>query len=72
MIGLKKVLLNVEKAIYTIRTCKEEELISKLCDEFLIDEIQAQYIADMKLRNINNVYIEKQIIQIEDLQKDVD
>lgn len=72
MLGLKKVLVDVDKAIKIIRNCKEEEIIKQLSDEFFIDEKQSQFIADMKLRNINSSYIKKQIKQIDDLQKDVE
>jgi DNA gyrase subunit A len=72
MLGLKEVLIDIDKAIKIIRFTEENKILKSLCDSFNIDEKQAQFIADMRLRNINKSYIEKQIKQIQELQKDVE
>ncbi len=56
--GLAKILLDIDKAIKIIReTEKEKDVIPNLCRGFDIDEVQAEYIAEIKLRNINKEYI---------------
>jgi len=72
MLGLQKVLIDIDEAIKLIRHTEEDKILKSLCDGFNIDEKQAQFIADMKLRNINKSYIEKQIKQIQELQKEVE
>lgn len=59
--GLEKVLLDIDKAIEIIRKTKEDTIIKTLCNYFKIDEIQANSITNMRLRNINKDYILKQI-----------
>ncbi len=72
LLGLGKILLDIDKAIRIIRkTEKEEDVIPNLCTGFNIDEIQANYIADIKLRNLNREYILNRISEIEDLQKQI-
>ena len=72
LLGLGKILLDIDKAIRIIRkTEKEEDVIPNLCEGFGIDEIQANYIADIKLRNLNREYILNRIAEIEDLQKEI-
>lgn len=70
--GLERVLLDIDKAIQIIRFSKDEEIISSLSNEFNIDQVQAENIANMKLRNINKDYIIKQIKDIESLEKEVE
>ncbi len=72
LLGLGKILLDIDKAIRIIRqTEKEEEVIPNLEEGFSIDEIQAEYIADIKLRNLNREYILNRIKEIEGLQADI-
>lgn len=67
--GLEKVLINVDKAVEIIRFSPTEEQINEsLMFEFKIDEQQADYIANMKLRKINQAYIQKQIKDIQELE----
>lgn len=69
--GLRKVLLNTDKAIEIIKNTEEEELINKaLMDYFDIDEVQAEAVSNLKLRNINKKYIINQIKVIEELEKE--
>lgn len=70
--GLKKILLDIDKAISIIRhTELEEDVIPNLMDGFDIDEIQAEYIAEIKLRNLNKEYILKRTNDIEKLVEDI-
>ena len=72
LLGLGKILLDIDKAIRIIRkTEKEEDVIPNLCTGFNIDEVQANYIADIKLRNLNREYILHRISEIEDLKKEI-
>ena len=78
--GLGKILLDIDKAIAIIReTEQEQDVVPNLMIGFGIDEIQAEYVAEIKLRNINKEYILKRIqetasleAEIEDLQKTLD
>lgn len=72
LLGLGKILLDIDKAIKIIRhTEKEEEVIPNLMSGFGIDEIQAEYIAEIKLRNLNKQYIINRIAEIEGLQAEI-
>ncbi len=72
LLGLGKILLDIDKAIKIIRhTEKEEDVIPNLMSGFGIDEIQADYIAEIKLRNLNKQYIINRIAEIEDLQAEI-
>ena len=67
--GLAKILLDIDKAVSIIRhTELESEVVPNLMIGFGIDEVQANYVAEIKLRNINREYILKQTRAIEDLQ----
>ena len=71
--GLERILLDIDKAIRVIReTEQESEVVPNLMIEFGIDEIQANYVAEIKLRNINKEYILKQTRAIDDLEKEID
>ena len=60
LLGLKRILLDIDKAIAIIRETEEEaEVIPNLMIGFGIDEKQAEYVAEIKLRNINKEYILK-------------
>ena len=66
--GLERILLDIDKAIKIIRETEEEEkVIPNLMDGFGIDEIQAEFVAEIKLRNLNKEYILKRTQDIEDL-----
>ncbi len=72
LLALGKILLDIDKAIRIIRkTEKEEDVIPNLMTGFDIDEIQANFIAEIKLRNLNRQYILNRIAEIEDLQKEI-
>ncbi len=70
--GLEKILLDIDKAISIIRNTElEEEVVPNLMKGFSIDEIQAEYVAEIKLRNINKQYIIKRIADKEKLEADI-
>ena len=70
LLGLEKILLDIDKAIAIIRnTEKEADVIPNLMAGFDIDEIQANYVAEIKLRNINREYILKRTAETEELEK---
>lgn len=72
LLGLGKILLDIDKAIRIIReTAKEEDVVPNLMAGFKLDEIQAEYIAEIKLRNLNREYILNRIQEIEALQKEI-
>ena len=72
LLALGKILLDIDKAIRIIRhTEKDEDVVPNLMKGFDIDEIQANYIAEIKLRNLNREYIINRISEIEDLQKEI-
>ena len=72
LLGLGKIILDIDKAIQIIRETKnEKDVIPRLMEGFDIDEIQANYIADIKLRNLNNEYIINRVKEIESLQKEI-
>lgn len=72
LLALGKILLDIDKAIRIIRrTEKDEDVVPNLMKGFEIDEIQANYIADIKLRNLNREYILNRIADIEGLQKEI-
>ena len=69
LLGLKRILLDIDKAIAIIRETEEEaEVIPNLMIGFGIDEKQAEYVAEIKLRNINKEYILKRVQETESLQ----
>ena len=70
--GLQKILLDIDKAIAIIRKTEEEaEVVPNLMAGFGIDKIQAEYVAEIKLRHLNREYILKRTKDIEDLEKDI-
>ena len=70
--GLSKILLDIDKAIKIIRETKEEaEVVPNLMIGFSIDEIQAEYVAEIKLRHLNKEYILKRLQNIEQLETDI-
>ena len=72
LLGLKRILLDIDKAIAIIRETEEEaEVIPNLMIGFGIDEKQAEYVAEIKLRNINKEYILKRVQETETLQGEI-
>ena len=70
--GLKKILLDIDRAIKIIRETEEDsEVIPNLMIGFGIDDIQAEYVADIKLRNINKEYILRRIEETSDLEAEI-
>jgi len=70
--ALAKVLLDIDLAIKIIRkTEKEEEVIPSLMQGFAIDEVQANYIAEIKLRHLNREYILNRIAEMENLRREI-
>ena len=71
--GLKRILLDIDKAIRIIRETEEEaEVIPNLMIGFGIDQIQAEYVAEIKLRNINKEYILKRTQETDSLRDEID
>ncbi|MGI6743579.1 MAG: DNA gyrase subunit A [Eubacteriales bacterium] len=71
LIGLGKILLDIDKAIKIIRETKlDREVVPNLMSGFSIDEAQAEFVADIRLRNINREYILNQMKNIEALKKE--
>ena len=70
--GLERILLDIDKAIRVIReTEMDSEVVPNLMIEFGIDEIQANFVAEIKLRNINKEYILKQTKAISQLEQEI-
>ncbi len=70
--GLERILLDIDKAIAIIRETElESEVVPNLMIGFGIDEIQANYVAEIKLRNINKEYILKQTKATSDLEREI-
>lgn len=70
--GLSKILLDIDKAIKIVReTDEEKEVVPNLMIGFGIDEIQAEYVAEIKLRHLNREYILKKLADVEELEKQV-
>ena len=73
LLGLKKILLDIDKAIKIVRETEEEsEVVPNLMIGFGIDEIQAEYVAEIKLRHLNREYILKRLSDIDDLRKSIE
>ena len=71
--GLERILLDIDKAIDIIRNTElETEVVPNLMMGFGIDEIQAEYVAEIKLRNINREYILKRTKETTDLERDIE
>ena len=72
LLGLGKILLDIDKAIKIIRhTEKDEDVIPNLMKGFSIDKLQAEYICEIRLRNLNKEYIINRINEIEGLQEEI-
>ena len=71
--GLKKILLDIDKAVSIVRhTERDEDVVPNLMDGFGIDKVQAEYVADIKLRSLNREYILNRISDIEKLMEELD
>ncbi|MBQ8393858.1 MAG: topoisomerase IV [Clostridia bacterium] len=72
LLGLGKILLDIDKAIKIVKeTERDQDVVPNLMKGFGIDELQAEYIADIKLRHLNREYIINRLADIESLQKDI-
>ncbi len=72
LLGLGKILLDIDKAIAIIRgTEKDSDVVPNLMKGFSIDEVQADFIADIKLRNLNREFIINKISEIESLEAEI-
>ena len=70
--GLKRILLDIDKAIRIIRETEEEaEVVPNLIIGFGIDQLQAEYVADIRLRNINKEYILKRVEETSALEEEI-
>ena len=70
--GLQKILLDIDKAVRIVRETDEEaEVVPNLMIGFGIDEIQAEYVAEIKLRHLNREYILKRLDEVEKLEEDI-
>ncbi|MBQ5439821.1 MAG: topoisomerase IV, partial [Clostridia bacterium] len=70
--GLEKILLDIDKAIKIVReTANESEVVPNLMIGFGIDETQAEYVAEIKLRHLNREYILKRTDEISELEKEI-
>ena len=70
--GLERILLDIDKAIAIIRETElESEVVPNLMIGFCIDELQANYVAEIKLRNINREYILRQTKATDELEKEI-
>ena len=70
--GLKRILLDIDKAIAIIRETEEDaEVVPNLMIGFGIDQVQAEYVADIKLRNINKEYILKRIDEVDSREAEI-
>ena len=70
--ALSKILLDIDKAIRIIReTEKESEVVPRLMEGFAIDQVQAEYVAEIKLRHLNHEYLINRVHEIESLQAEI-
>lgn len=73
LLGLKKILLDIDKAIKIIRGTEQDAMVvPNLMKGFDIDQVQAEFIAEIKLRNLNKEYILNRVGEVESLKKDIE
>lgn len=73
LLGLQKILLDIDKAIRIIRNTEDDsKVIPNLMKAFEIDQVQAEFVAEIKLRNLNKKYILDRVGEIEELKKEID
>ncbi len=72
LLGLKQILLDIDKAVDIVRhTEKEKEVVPNLMAHFGISEMQAEYVAEIKLRHLNKQYILETLKELEGLEKEI-
>ena len=72
LLGLQKILLDIDKAVQIVRSTEEEsEVVPNLMIGFGIDQIQAEFVAEIKLRHLNREYILKRTDEIDQLEQDI-
>jgi len=72
LLGLKQILLDIDRAIKIIRqTDQDSAVVPNLTREFAIDQTQAEFIAEIKLRNLNKEYLLNRLAEAENLQKEI-
>ncbi len=72
LLGLGKILLDIDKAIKIVKeTERDQDVVPNLMVGFDVDQVQAEYIADIKLRHLNREYIINRLNDIESLQKEI-
>jgi DNA gyrase subunit A len=72
LLGLEKILVDIDKAIAIIRNTEEDAMvIPNLMEGFGIDMIQAEFVAEIKLRNLNKEHILKRLADITDLKAEI-
>ena len=72
LLGLSKILLDIDKAIKIVKeTERDQDVVPNLMAGFGVDKVQAEYIADIKLRHLNREYILNRLSDIESLQKEI-
>ena len=71
LLGLEKILLDIDKAIEIIRKSPEDKIDANLMNHFNIDDIQAEYISNIKLRNLNKDVILRQTAEIQSLRNQI-
>ena len=70
--GLGKILLDIDRAIAIVRgTAKDADVVPNLMEAFNLDEVQAEYVAEIKLRHLNKEYILHRMEEIKSLQEDI-
>lgn len=71
--GLSKIILDIDRAIKIIRETEEDSMvITNLANGFNIDNIQAEYVAEIKLRNLNKEYLLNRISELDNLKKEIE
>ena len=72
LLGLRKILLDIDKAIKIIRESEHEAaVVPNLMQGFGIDQVQAEFIAEIRLRNLNKEYILNRVSEVDNLQKEI-
>jgi len=72
LVGLRKILLDIDKAVAIIRSTEHEsQVVPNLMEGFEIDKIQADFIAEIKLRNLNREYILNRVAEVDELEKEI-
>lgn len=72
LLGLKKILLDIDKAVKIVRdTEQDSQVVPNLMQGFGIDQEQAEFIAEIKLRNLNKEYIINRVAEVENLQQEI-